>query len=259
MFRIIFLSVISIISFVSYAQEKTLPAEATGFLPAGFELLDYVTGDLNGDKKEDAILLAKQPGEDSIMEEELKRPMIILTRQANGKLKQVFRNDNAILCRHCGGVFGDPYESISINPGSFEIIFYGGSSWRWGYTYNFKYNALKKNWYLASEKQVNFHSGDPEGTTKVSLVTAAELGEIPFSAFKSEPVYLDSRWKVKSDITYFYDNPDLASKPRKGYLLKGNIVVGIRHLKNFIEASYDNGKGTITQGYLLKKDLQPLK
>jgi len=33
-------------------------------------------------------------------------------------------------------------------------------------------------------------------------------------------------------------------------------VTGIRQLKNFIEVSFDNGKGVFTDGYILKKDLE---
>jgi hypothetical protein len=222
-------------------------------------MLDYVTGDLNNDKKMDAILVTRRPGEDTVMEEELKRPLLLLIRQADGKLKQVSRNDSAILCYHCGGVFGDPYEGIEIKPGSFDISFYGGSSWRWGSTYTFKYNPLKKNWYLFNEKQISFHAGDPEKTMKESKINAAELGEISIQSFNSNPVYMDSRWKVKTAKTYFYDSPLLGSKPRKGYLLSGNLVTGIRHFKNFILASFENDKGDITEGYLLKKDLQPVR
>src|SRR5688500_11577808 len=122
-----------------FAQEKTIPAEARGFLPTGYVLLDYIKGDINGDKKSDAILLAKRPDEDSLFDQETDRPMIILVRDTKGKLKEAARNDNAILCRHCGGSFGDPYEGISLKPNGFDITFYGGSSWRWGHTYSFIY------------------------------------------------------------------------------------------------------------------------
>ena len=77
--------------------------------------------------------------------------------------------------------------------------------------------------------------------------------------FKSEPVYEDSRWKVTAAKTWFYDNPELGSKPRKAYLVRGNSVTGIRDLKNFIEVSFDNDKSVKTQGYILRKDLLLLK
>lgn len=259
MARILFFTFCFFVFTNTNAQVKTLPGEAKGFIPAGYEMLDYITGDLNNDKKMDAILVTKRAGEDTVMEEELKRPFYILLRQPDGKLRQVLKNDNAILCYHCGGVFGDPYEGIETKPGSFDITFYGGSSWRWGSTYSFKYNPTKKNWYLAKEKQLSFHAGDPETTTKESTITAAELGDVPVEKFDANPVYMDSRWKVKSPKTFFYDNPDLKSRPRKGYLVNGNVVTGIRHFKNFILASYENSKGEITEGYILRRDLQLLK
>lgn len=241
-----------------YSQPPITPPEVNPFIPTGYEALDYVAGDLNSDKKKDGILILKTPGEDSVMEEELARPLIILIRQADGKLKQVLRNDKAIMCRHCGGVFGDPYEGVQIFDKGFNLSFYGGSSWRWGYTYEFVYRPLKKNWFLAKESQSNFHSGDPEGTMKDAVIDETELGETPLDKFNSSPVYEDIKWKVKAVKTFFYDSPKLGSKPRKGYLMKGNIASGIRSFKNFIEVSFENSKGTFTSGYILRKDLQRL-
>lgn len=246
------------LSLAANAQDKPVPAEAGSFIPAGYESLDYITGDLNGDKKPDAILILKQHGEDSLGMEETQRPFILLIRQSDGKLKQVLRNDNVVMCRHCGGVFGDPYEGIQIDETGFSLLFYGGSSWRWGYDYRFAYKPTRKNWYLVKESQTSFQSGDPEHTTKDVVIEETELGEIPLAAFNSDPVYEESRWKVKAVKTFFYTSPKPGSQPRKGYLLKGNIVSGIRQLKNFIEVSFNDGKGNFTDGYILKKDLEKI-
>lgn len=238
------------------AQKAGLPAEAVSFLPAGYELLDYVTGDLNGDKKTDAILIARIPGEDTIITSETKRPMLILIRQANGKLKQAKRNDEIIMCRQCGGVYGDPYDGVEIKGNGFAVVFYGGSSWRWGYTYTFGYKS--GDWYLLSEKEISFQSGDPEATMKESVIDATELGVISFEKFDSTPEYVDAKWKVIAAKTYFYDTPKLGSKPRKGYLIKGNEAMQLRVLKNFVELSFENDKGVFTSGFILKKDLVKL-
>lgn len=258
MLKILFFSLFSAIFITASAQTDSLPAEAKPFILAGYEPYEYITGDLNNDKKTDAILILKQPDEDSIFEMETARPFLLLIRQANGKLKQVLRNDNAIMCRHCGGVFGDPFEGIQVYPGGFSINFYGGSSWRWAYEYRFAYKPLKKNWFLVKETQSSFQSGDPEMTMKDVIIGETELGEISLEKFSSDPVYEDSKWQVKALKTFFYDSPKPGSKPRKGYLIKGDKVTGIRHLKNFIEVSFDNGKGVYTSGFILKKDLQKL-
>jgi len=245
-------------SLTLHSQPPITPPEVDPFIPTGYEALDYVAGDLNGDKKKDGILILKTTGEDSVMEEELPRPLIVLIRQADGKLKQILRNDKAIMCRHCGGVFGDPYEGIQVFDKGFSLSFYGGSSWRWGYNYEFVYRPVKKNWFLIKESQSNFHSGDPDGTMKDAVIDETELGETSLEKFNCSPVYEDSKWKVKAVKTYFYDSPKLGSKPRKGYLLKGNVAIGIRSLKNFIEVSFEDNKGTFTSGYILRKDLQRL-
>ena len=259
MIRLLLLLLLSGSCLAAGAQDKILATEANPFVIKGYEAMDYIIGDLNGDKKNDAILILKIKGEDTLSADESTRPFLILIRQANGKLKQQKRNDNMVLCRQCGGVFGDPYESTAINDKGFTISFYGGSSWRWGYTYSFEFKPAKNNWQLVNEKQISFQSGDPEATTKEVVIEETELMGQTVDNFSSTPAYAGSQWKVLADKTYFYDNPKLGGKYRKAYLLKGNIATGVRELTNFIELSFDNGKGKFTNGYVLKKDVVKLK
>lgn len=252
-----FIAVIMIIVVnTTEAQDLKVPAEAKSFIIKSFEPLDYIAGDLNGDKKQDAILILKTPGEDTMMDQFLNRPFLLLIRQADGKLQQVVRNDSIILCRQCGGVFGDPYNGIKLTPTGFNLSFYGGSSWRWSYDYQFVYRATGKSWFLLKEKQSNYHSGDPEKTMKNIVITEAEAGPVTIDKFNASPSNKGSEWKVKAAKTYFYDSPVLESKPRKGYLVKGNEVICIRELKNFIEVTYSDGGYNTTGGYILRKDLQ---
>ncbi|MEP7165162.1 MAG: hypothetical protein ABI741_10720 [Ferruginibacter sp.] len=242
-----------------FCQEKTLPASLMPFVLKGYEMLDFIEGDLNADKKTDAILILRVRGEDTITTGDLKRPFLLLIAQQDGKLKLVKRNDNLVMCRQCGGVFGDPYEGLEIIKNGFSISFYGGSSWRWAYTYSFEYNITKKNWFLAREHQLSYHNTEPELNTTGSDIEAEELGVIPIEKFTSDPPYVDSKWKVIVTKAYFYDNPKIGSKPRKGYLLKGDRVTGIRYLKNFIEVSFQNKKEVFTSGYVLRSDIQKIK
>ncbi|MBC7874417.1 MAG: hypothetical protein H7Y01_10495 [Ferruginibacter sp.] len=259
MHRLFILSIGLLSGLVTLSQELKIPAEAKFFIPDGYEPLDYIAGDLNSDKKPDALLLLKKPWEDSINEEQAARPLLLLIRQADGKLKQVLRNDNAIMCRHCGGAFGDPYEGTELAPGGFSLSFYGGSSWRWGNIFRFAYKPLKKNWYLVKENQTSFQSGDPETTMKKTEIGESELGEVLLEKFDYNSFYEDSQWKVNAIKTFFYDNPKPGSKPRKAYLVKGNIATGIRQLKNFVELSFSDGNDNITTGFVLRKDIERLK
>ena len=243
--------------FITNAQEIKVPTEAKSFVLKGYQVLDYVTGDINGDKKTDAILVLKQSGEDTAtLDTAAARPLLLLIRQANGKLKQVARNDKAIMCRQCGGVMGDPYHGIEITATGFVLSFYGGSSWRWATAYWLKYKAAKKNWYLVKESQTSFHAGDPEKTTKELTIEETELGEVVFEDVDNGYQYEESQWKVRAVKAYFYDNPKLRSTPRKGYLVKGNLATGSRELNNFVEISFVDNKDNITTGFILKRKLE---
>lgn len=259
MHKLVIAAALSFSAIITNAQEIKIPTEAQLFVINGFEPLDYITGDLNGDKKADAILILKQPGEDTFdMDAAAPRPLILLLRQADGKLKQVIRNDKAIMCRQCGGVFGDPYAGTKIAANSFTLSFYGGSNWRWENDYRFVYKSIKKNWYLVKESQANYHTSDPEHSKNV-IIEQSELGEVLMEKFDNSYVYEESQWKVKSGKAFFYDNPKLGSQPRKGYLVKGNVVSSIRELTNFIEVSFIDSKEKITTGFILRKDLEKLK
>lgn len=239
------------------AQEKILPAELHPFVLPGYDLLDFKEGDLNGDKKNDALLILKQKGEDTI-DSEPARPMLLLIRKPAGKLSLQKRNDSLVMCYRCGGVFGDPYEEINITNTGFKISFYGGSNWRWAYNFSFSYFSKKDDWILVKESNLYYNSAYPEKTTKDYTIGTDELGEIRFEACKSRPPYIESKWKVASPKAFFYDQPKFNSKPRKGYLVQGDIITGTRMLKNFVEASYQNKNGDFTYGFILKQHLQPL-
>lgn len=238
------------------AQVKILPAEAKQFVTKGYNMLDYITGDLNNDKRADAILVLKISGEDTVMEE-LKRPMLILLQQANGKLKLEKQNNNIILCRICGGVFGDPYENIEINNNSFTIHFYGGSAWRWSRRYKFKYSNKQKNWFIDEETESTYWNGDPDGTFNSIAIPAIESGRISFEKYLGENLenVQMTKWKVNVTKTYFYDTAALNSKPLKAYLIKGNKIGSYRETKNFILVDFNNAKGKNTRGFIRKKDL----
>jgi hypothetical protein len=154
MFRIILPLLILLSGLPAKAQAPYIPDEAKPFILPTFEAMDYQTGDLNGDKKEDAILVLSKIGADKSSGDRpddydvasaIDRPFIILLRQANGKLKQTVRNDSLILCYDCSGL-GDPYNGIKILSNGFVVTFAGASGeLRWITEYKFLYKQLKKN------------------------------------------------------------------------------------------------------------------
>lgn len=255
-----FLVIALLISANICAQNIAVPDELKSFIMPGYEVLDVVKGDLNNDKKQDYLLVLKTAGEDTISFDntvwDAHRPLLVITRQPNGTLKTVAVNNELIFCKNCGGVMGDPYQGLVIKPGEFTADLYGGSSWRWAETFTFRYDAVKKNWFLQTHKSTSFQSGDPEKTMNESVISRSEIGDITIEKFTTHYNADSSTWKVKSAKAYFYTNPLIGSKPKKAYLVKGNEFVSYKQFRNFVQCSFTNTKGTVTSGYILKKDLQ---
>ncbi len=241
------------------AQDKVVPKELRPFIREGYELMDFLKTDLNGDNRPDYILILKIKGEDTIGFDntnwDASRPLLLIVRQPDNSLKNVISNSELVLCKQCGGVMGDPYQGVTGKPGGFTIDFYGGSSWRWSETYSFSYDKIKKNWFLQRHTSSNFQSGDPEKTEENTTINRNEIGDIILANFSPYYNSDSSIWKVKTAKTYFYSSPILGSTPKKAWLVKGNTVTSVKLFKNFIQCSFTNSGDKITEGFLLKKDL----
>jgi hypothetical protein len=241
------------------AQDKVLPVELRPYVLQGYEMLDVAKGDLNGDNLVDYILILKTKGEDTLTfdnaEWEAARPLLLIIRQPGGGLKSVASNTELILCRQCGGAMGDPYMGMAIKKNEFSVEAYGGSSWRWSETVTFRYDKLKKNWYLQKQTINSFQAGDPETTTTNAVIDRTEIGAISLSEYSPGYNTDTSKWKVNVAKTFFYESPNLKSTSKKAYLLKGDVVKAYKAFRNFIECSFNNSKGNITTGYILRKDL----
>jgi hypothetical protein len=245
----------------SPGQEKPLPEELKPFVRSGYEVLDWGSEDLNADQRKDYVLILKKAGEDSAGVESddwaIARPFLLITRDINNKLTLAAENNELVLCRHCGGAMGDPYEGLTLSPGKFQLDFYGGSVDRWAVSVYFSYDRLKKDWLLEKEQTTNFNALDPEKGETETTLTRKETGDITLKNYQQEHNKDNSDWLVKQK-TWFYDSPELNSRPRKAYLIKGDRVKSWYVYKNFIRCMFENKNGTYTSGYILKKDLQRL-
>lgn len=147
-----FIIIITCFAKYSSAQKNvlsTLPKQANttkAFIPKDYDTLSIVQGDLNKDGLPDiAMVLAHQKEIAYEMEGEPPRLLVILFKNKNG-YQLADASEQAIMCLHCGGVFGDPFQGISIQNNILTIQHYGGSAWRWSYNYDFRFQ--KNNFYL---------------------------------------------------------------------------------------------------------------
>lgn len=237
-----------------------MPAELAPFVTAGMEMLDFAKADLNGDGRSDYILILKKEGEDTMTFDnsnwDAQRPLLLITRQANQKLKLAVTNNELVLCRHCGGAMGDPFMELVAKPGSFTLEFYGGSSWKWGQTITFRYDRLKQNWFIHRDVVTSSHPEEDRYVETMAVIERSEIGDISLQQFTPGYNSDTSSRRVKAARTYFYESPQTSTKPRKGYVVKGDIVKSYKQFRNFVECSFTGSGGSITTGYLLKKDLE---
>ncbi len=160
--------------------------EFKSFIPKGFSLLSSSKGNLNLDALEDAIIVIKADNEketSDVVDRPTKRPLLILIGKGKNEFELVKRNENAVYCVDCGGVFGDPFEGVTIKNGYFSVEHYGGSSWRWTRIITFKYSKAENDWFLHKDGGDSFNvTADPD-TKETKIRTVKDFGKIAFEKY----------------------------------------------------------------------------
>ncbi|NDC41490.1 MAG: hypothetical protein EBZ77_08070 [Chitinophagia bacterium] len=125
------------------------------FFPKGYVVMDSTFGDMNKDGVADAVLVLQTVAESQSTEfytnDDDDRYLLVVLKEPNG-WRLVDSSSEVIECKGCGGVYGDPYEGISISPkGVLDIRHYGGSNWRWSSLLRYRYQ--KDGCYLIGEQE----------------------------------------------------------------------------------------------------------
>lgn len=165
---------------------EALPAEWMRFVPGGQIVIAQARADLNADGREDVLLVLEADREETKGDEpdEMPRRLLILRRDTSGALQLAKQSEQAVLCRQCGGVMGDPFESVEAKKGSFTITHYGGSAWRWASRYQFNYSRRDQTWQLVYAEETSFQAADPEKTQKKSVARPPkQFGKIAIEEF----------------------------------------------------------------------------
>lgn len=128
------------------------------FVPEGWHLLDSieestVIGDLNKDEIQDIAFVIERTATES---EAPPRMLIIIKGNKDNSYSLLVKVEKAILRADEGGIMGDPFMGLGIDRGSLLISHYGGSAWRWGNTYRFRYQ--EDGFYLIGATEDWFHA-----------------------------------------------------------------------------------------------------
>lgn len=127
------------------------------FVPEGWQLLDSVELDFNGDGIADYV--GVQEADRDIDEEVWNYPRILfaVASDGTGQYRLDFQNENLIRTCDEGGAFGDPYQSMTVEGAAFSTHSYGGSAWRWAEDYTYEY--MEGTWYLTLAEEIYAYGG----------------------------------------------------------------------------------------------------
>ena len=149
-----FLVVILVMAVTAFGSEEisespflvTQGESIDSFIPDGWKLIRETSGDLNKDGLEDITgVIELDKAYEKNIEDAPPRILFIAFKEKDAYHLSI-QTDKAILRSDMGGVWGDPFDNISVDRGSILITFYGGSNYRWGQVFRFRFQ--NNRWYL---------------------------------------------------------------------------------------------------------------
>ena len=172
----------------------TLPDILKAFIPNGYSVINFSTGDANLDGMTDEILVLRKNTEETTSSyaegKPDKRPLLLLLGQVNNTYKLAYRNDNAVYCIDCGGAFGDPFTGTTIKNGYFSIEHGISGGQHWEQVTTFKFDKAKGVWFLYKDHFISYKLNESNNENAEALVketdkleTAKNFGVVSFDNF----------------------------------------------------------------------------
>lgn len=198
-------------------------------MPPSFDILDSCLGDLNLDGIHDLAVIVQKQEENFCTD----RTIYILTGQQEGNYLVKFQNGSLIGDSNSGGVYGDPYSGMEISSGKLTISVYGGSSSRWGYSYQFSYG--QQSLVLSEIKSISVSTFTANGI-QTSLDISSGMAETRTIESELFPDFLIFSGSVDTEEI------PLDFQDYKGQLPKMNQSIYVPNLDNYQFGHYlDNG------------------
>lgn len=120
------------------------------FIPKGYHMLHEYKGHLNEDTLMDITAILESDREIPDLKEEghAQKPRILFVVFANpkGGYTLSVQSNESVLLSDDGGVFGDPLQELYIQNKCVCVDYYGGSAYKWAYTYKWRYQ--QNDWFL---------------------------------------------------------------------------------------------------------------
>lgn len=134
-------------------------SDLASIIPSGWVQLNkensLAVGDLNKDGIDDVAIAIEQLQSETDGAPD--RALLIAFGKGEDSYDLSIIADQVILKSDEGGVWGDPFESISVDRGSVVVSDYGGSNWRWYHDYRFRFQD--DDWYLIGLTKGSYFTG----------------------------------------------------------------------------------------------------
>lgn len=173
--------------------DQPVPVAVKPFVEPGMRALYLDSEDLNGDGRQDHVLVLEHKGAaagDAAVRDK-PRILLLLLGRPDGSLTLAKRNDKLVYCMACGGMLGDPFQGVEVGPKTFTVSHYGGSGWRWSVSYKFNYSRLDNTWQLVRVEEESFHAGNPEKVKRQVATPPKHFGKIDIADFDPDT------WRLK--------------------------------------------------------------
>ena len=195
-----FLILLILMTSVSFAQKKknskldnfkvkekqVVPIEEIrDFLLDNEYILTYASGDFNGDKLLDAILVVgneKEKHNDKTESINYKRNLIILQRNTKGNLEKTLENEDVVYCYTCNSSQGSPLTSIVFKGNTFSVEHEAGKVNRWTRIITFEYEREKQLWWLIKDAASSYNIMN-SNDMKSEVKTQNDFGFIYFQNY----------------------------------------------------------------------------
>lgn len=148
----------------SNPEKNSSSKDITAIIPKGWRMLEQIKGepvkaegDLNKDGIADIATVIEKTKTANDDEAPPRSLLIAFGNKDNTYTLSVIA-ENVVLKADEGGVWGDPFESLTIDRGSVVVSDYGGSNWRWYNKYRFRYQD--NDWYLIGATMGSYFTGN---------------------------------------------------------------------------------------------------
>ncbi|AYA37035.1 hypothetical protein D3Y59_08190 [Hymenobacter oligotrophus] len=169
-------------------EPTALPAKAArtaAFVPTGWLLERQVSGDLNGDKRADPVLVLIERPSTTAPEARRERAVVVLLADAAGQLQRVAASGRVLY--GSGGpdplISADKMPEIKVENGMLVVRHLSGTEQNLEFTHRFAYDTGSKKMRLASEEQIKSNRQTLDTTIRSSDYLAGKQ--------RTERVYRD--------------------------------------------------------------------